>query len=156
MEKIAENSVIDSIHSIAGTLTAEKGMELVDVEFRKEGVGQVLRLFIDKNGGVTVDDCALISRELSTLLDINDVIEQKYVLEVSSPGLRRPLKKIEDFKRFEGKLVLIKTNEPIDNRKVFKGYLKDTNDKGIDMDIDGSIYSLSFNQIKKANLEIDF
>ena len=156
MKKIAENSVIDSIHSIAGTLTAEKGMELVDVEFRKEGVGQVLRLFIDKNGGVTVDDCALISRELSTLLDINDVIEQKYVLEVSSPGLRRPLKKIEDFKRFEGKLVLIKTNEPIDNRKVFKGYLKDTNDKGIDMDIDGSIYSLSFNQIKKANLEIDF
>ena len=156
MEKIAENSVIDSIHSIAGTLTAEKGMELVDVEFRKEGVGQVLRLYIDKKGGVTVDDCALISRELSTLLDINDVIEKKYVLEVSSPGLRRPLKKIEDFKRFEGKLVLIKTIEPIDNRKVFKGYLKDTNDKGIDMDIDGSIYSLSFNQIKKANLEIDF
>ena len=156
MEKITENSVIDSIRSIAGSLTEDKGMELVDVEFRKEGVGQVLRLFIDKNGGVTVDDCALISRELSTLLDINDVIEQKYVLEVSSPGLRRPLKKIEDFKRFEGKLVLIKTNEPIDNRKVFKGYLKDTNDKGIDMDIDGSIYSLSFNQIKKANLEIDF
>ena len=156
MEKITENSVIDSIRSIAGSLTEDNGMELVDVEFRKEGVGQVLRLFIDKNGGVTVDDCALISRELSTLLDINDVIEQKYVLEVSSPGLRRPLKKIEDFKRFEGKLVLIKTNEPIDNRKVFKGYLKDTNDKGIDMDIDGSIYSLSFNQIKKANLEIDF
>lgn len=156
MQKNAENSVIDKIYSIAGSLTVDKGMELVDVEYRKEGVGQVLRLFIDKKGGVTVEDCALISRELSTLLDIDEIIENKYVLEVSSPGLRRPLKKVDDFKRFEGKLVLIKTIEPIDNRKVFKGYLKDTSDEGIDMDIDGSIYKLSFDQIKKANLEIDF
>ena len=75
---------------------------------------------------------------------------------MSSPGLRRPLKKIDDFKKFKGKLVLIKTKEPIENRKVFKGYLKDTNDEGIEMDIDGLLYSLSFQQIYKANLEIDF
>ncbi len=156
MENETENSVIENILHIAEPLLVGKNMELVDLEFRKEGVGKVLRIFIDKADGVTVEDCANISRELSTLMDVNETIEEKYVLEVSSPGLRRPLKKIDDFKKFKGKLVLIKTKEPIDNRKVFKGYLKDTNDEGIEMDIDGLLYSLSFQQIHKANLEIDF
>ena len=156
MENETENSVIENILHIAEPLLVGKNMELVDLEFRKEGVGKVLRLFIDKTDGVTVEDCANISRELSTLIDVNEIIEEKYVLEVSSPGLRRPLKKIDDFKKFKGKLVLIKTKEPIENRKVFKGYLKDTNDEGIEMDIDGLLYSLSFQQIHKANLEIDF
>ena len=156
MENETENSVIENILHIAEPLLVGKNMELVDLEFRKEGVGKVLRLFIDKTGGVTVEDCANISRELSTLMDVNEIIEEKYVLEVSSPGLRRPLKKIDDFKKFKGKLVLIKTKEPIENRKVFKGYLKDTNDEGIEMDIDGLLYSLSFQQIHTANLEIDF
>ena len=156
MENVTENSVIENILHMAESLLVGKNMELVDLEFRKEGVGKVLRLFIDKTDGVTVEDCANISRELSTLMDVNETIEEKYVLEVSSPGLRRPLKKIDDFKKFKGKLVLIKTKEPIENRKVFKGYLKDTNDEGIEMDIDGLLYSLSFQQIHKANLEIDF
>jgi len=156
MENETENSVIENILHMAEPLLVGKNMELVDLEFRKEGVGKVLRLFIDKTDGVTVEDCANISRELSTLMDVNETIEEKYVLEVSSPGLRRPLKKIDDFKKFKGKLVLIKTKEPIENRKVFKGYLKDTNDEGIEMDIDGLLYSLSFQQIHKANLEIDF
>jgi len=156
MENEAQNSVNENIIKMAEPLLRGKDMELVDLEFRKEGVGKVLRLFIDKKDGITVEDCAIISRELSTLLDVNEVIAERYVLEVSSPGLRRPLKKSEDFKRYEGKLVLIKTNEPIENRKVFKGYLKDTNDEGIEMDIDGIIYSLSYHQINKANLEIDF
>lgn len=156
MENETENSVNDNILNMANPLLSGKNMELVDLEFRKEGVGKVLRLFIDKPEGVTVEDCAVVSRELSTLLDVNEVISERYVLEVSSPGLRRPLKKVEDFKKYEGKLVLIKTNELIENRKVFKGYLKDTNDEGIQVDIDGSLHSLSFHQIKKANLEIDF
>lgn len=156
MENETNNSVIDNIMHMVEPLLVDKNMELVDLEFRKEGVGKVLRLFIDKTDGVTVEDCAIISRELSTLMDVNDIIEEKYVLEVSSPGLRRPLKKIDDFKKFKGKLVLIKTKEPVENRKVFKGYLIDTNDEGIEMDISGSLYSLSFQQIHKANLEIDF
>ena len=156
MENVTENSVIENILHMAESLLVGKNMELVDLEFRKEGVGKVLRLFIDKADGITVEDCANISRELSTLMDVNETIEEKYVLEVSSPGLRRPLKKIDDFKKFKGKLVLIKTKEPIENRKVFKGYLKDTNDEGIEMDIDGLLYSLSFQQIHTANLEIDF
>ena len=156
MENETENSVIENILHMAEPLLVGKNMELVDLEFRKEGVGKVLRLFIEKTGGVTVEDCANISRELGTLMDVNEIIEEKYVLEVSSPGLRRPVRKIEDFKKFKGKLVLIKTKEPIENRKVFKGYLKDTNDEGIEMDIDGLLYSLSFQQIHKANLEIDF
>jgi ribosome maturation factor RimP len=154
--KNIENNVPDMILNMAEPMLTAKGMELVDVEYRKEGIGKVLRLFIDKPSGVSVEDCADISRELSTLIDINGVIDERYVLEVSSPGLRRPLKKLEDFKRFEGNLVLIKTKELIENRKVFKGYLKYSNDDGIEMDIDGNIYSLSFSQINKANLEIDF
>jgi len=154
--KNIENNVPDMILNMAEPMLTAKGMELVDVEYRKEGIGKVLRLFIDKPSGVSVEDCADISKELSTLIDINGVIDERYVLEVSSPGLRRPLKKLEDFKRFEGNLVLIKTKELIENRKVFKGYLKYSNDDGIEMDIDGNIYSLSFSQINKANLEIDF
>ncbi len=159
MVNVIENSadnVPDKLLSMAEPILSAKGMVLVDIEYRKEGIGKVLRMFIDKTSGVTVEDCANISRELSTLLDINGVIDERYVLEVSSPGLRRPLKKLEDFKRYEGKLVLIKTKELIENRKVFKGYLKNTNDEGIEMDIDGTMYSLSFSQINKANLEIDF
>ena len=156
MQNRTNNRVIDNIQDMVEPILVNKNMELVDLEFHKEGIGKVLRLYIDKINGVTVEDCASISRELSTLMDVNDVIEEKYVLEVSSPGLRRPLKKIDDFKKFKGSLVLVKTIEKIENRKVFKGYLNDVNDEGIEIDISGSLYKISFNQIKKANLEIDF
>jgi len=156
MQNNTNNSVIENIQHILEPILINKNLELVDLEFQKEGIGNVLRLFIDKTGGVTVEDCASISRELSTLMDINEILEEKYVLEVSSPGLRRPLKKIDDYKKYKGFLVLVKTNEPIESRKVFKGYLKDTNDEGIEIDISGSLHRISYNQIKKANLEIDF
>ena len=156
MQNRTENSVIENIQNMVEPILIDNNMELVDLEYRKEGVGKVLRLFIDKNDGVTVEDCAIISRELGTLMDVNEIIEEKYVLEVSSPGLRRPLKKIDDFKRFKGSYVLIKTYEPVENRKVFKGYLTDITEDGVEIEISGSKYNLSYNQIKKANLEIDF
>ena len=113
MSDIADNRVVDSVKELSETLLNSLSIELVDIEYRGEGRDKVLRIYIDKENGVTIDDCADISRELSVILDVNDVIPDRYTLEVSSPGLRRPLKKVEDFKRFIGKLVLIKTKESI-------------------------------------------
>ena len=98
--------------------------ELVDVEYVKEGSNWYLRAYIDKPGGITVDDCEVVSRVLSELLDQNDFIEDSYILEVSSPGLGRPLKKEKDFQRSLGEEVEIRTYRAINRQKEFVGVLK--------------------------------
>ena len=98
--------------------------ELVDVEYVKEGSNWYLRAYIDKPGGITVDDCEVVSRALSELLDQNDFIEDSYILEVSSPGLGRPLKKEKDFRRSLGEEVEIRTYRAINRQKEFVGVLK--------------------------------
>lgn len=152
----ADNNVVESIKTLSENLLSDNDIELVDIEYRGEGRGRLLRIYIDKEKGVTVDDCADFSRELSVILDVNDVIPGKYTLEVSSPGLRRPLKNIEDYKKFKGKLVLVKTIESINNRKVFKGILNTCSEDHILIEIDGVSYEVPFHLIKKANLEINF
>ena len=97
------------------------GLELVDVQFHREGHGWVLRLFIDREGGVTLDHCSKVSREISDYLDVEDVIEQPYHLEVSSPGLDRPLRDLRDFKRFCGNNARVKLREQINGQRVFIG-----------------------------------
>lgn len=98
--------------------------ELVDVEYVKEGGNWYLRAYIDKPGGITVDDCELVSRQLSDLLDEKDYIEDSYILEVSSPGLGRPLKKDKDFERSLGMEIEIRTYRPVQHQKEFTGLLK--------------------------------
>lgn len=105
-------------------LAEKNGFELVDVEYVKEGSSWYLRVYIDKPGGITVDDCEIVSRALSDLLDENDFIEDSYILEVSSPGLGRPLKKEKDFIRSLGKEVEIRTYRPVNRQKEFTGVLK--------------------------------
>lgn len=102
--------------------------ELVDVEFVKEGSDWYLRVYIDKDGGITVDDCELISRAFNEILDREDYISEQYIFEVSSPGLTRPLKKEKDYKRSVGKLIDIKLYKPVDKCKEFTGVL-DSYDK---------------------------
>ena len=102
----------------------EYKFELVDVEYVKEGANWYLRAYIDKEGGITVDDCEAVSRRMSDLLDEQDFIEESYIFEVSSPGLGRPLKKEKDFKRSLGKEVEIRTYRMIDKQKEFTGILK--------------------------------
>ena len=99
------------------------GFELVDVEYVKEGASWYLRAYIDKPGGIAVDDCEVISRALSDLLDEHDFIEDSYILEVSSPGLGRPLKKEKDFVRSQGELVEVRTYRAIQHQKEFTGIL---------------------------------
>src|ERR1700737_3874509 len=111
-----DEDVIETVREILNLLLLEEGLELVDLEYRREGRGRVLRIYIDKEGGVTVDDCAKVSRELGILLDVHDAIPGSYNLEGSSPGLTRTLKKTRDFERFKGKKVRIKTKMDIGDR----------------------------------------
>ena len=107
------------------------GFELVDVEYVKEGSNWYLRAYIDKDGGIFVNDCEFVHRELSDILDEQDFVEDSYILEVSSPGLLRPLKKEKDFKRSLSKEVEIRTFKKIDKRKEFRGVLTAYDDKTV-------------------------
>lgn len=101
----------------------KKEFELVDIEFKKEGPHRYLRVYIDKPEGITLDDCQKVSEQLSEELDKIDPIEENYFLEISSPGLDRPLKKISDFNKFKGENVEIRLYEPIDSKKILEGEL---------------------------------
>ncbi len=111
------------IEEIIMPIIEANNCELVDVEFVKEGANWFLRLYVDKPGGIFIDDCEVISRAVEKLLDEKDPIEQAYILEVSSPGLDRPLKKDKDFERYKGEIVDIKLYKPFNGKKAFQGEL---------------------------------
>ena len=122
---VKERSLWNRNRRTGRTDYSELGFELVDVEYVKEGGTWYLRAYIDKPGGIAVDDCEAVSRRLSDLLDEKDYIDDAYILEVSSPGLGRPLKKEKDFKRSIGEEVEIRTYRAIDRQKEFTGILKE-------------------------------
>lgn len=142
--------------ALAAHVLADQNMELIDLEYRREGRGWVLRLFIDKEGGITLDDCARASQEIGTVLDVEDFIGTPYSLEVSSPGLNRPLKNEKDFIKYRDYLIKVKTFDPIDNRRNFKGKLREISDGRIEMEIDGGVVTIPLANVAKANLEIEF
>ncbi len=116
--------VIDIVKRLAKPITDEAGVELVDIEYKKEGSSWFLRVFIDKPEGVDIDDCSRVSEQLSNQLDIVDPISNAYFLEVSSPGAERPLRKPADFQKAIGKVIFISLYEPIDGQKAIEGLLK--------------------------------
>ena len=132
-----------------------KGFELVDVEFKKEGKNWVLRVFIDKEGGVTLEDCQKISRLAGDLIEVEEVIEPAYTMEVSSPGLNRVLKKEKDFIRFSGKKIGVQCHAPLNGRKKFTGILKDFKNQSIHLEVDGQLQIIPINRVAKANLVIE-
>ena len=144
------------VAAVALPVLEELGLELVEVQYRREQSGWVLRLIIDKQDGVSLEDCAAASREISQLLDIEDFIEQAYNLEVSSPGLDRPLKNMADFQRFTGRKAKIKTIEPIDGEHVFIGKIQQTEGEMIILEIGRREVKIPFMQVSKARLEVDF
>ena len=133
------DQVIRTVETFAAPLLEEMGLELVEVQFRQES-GWVLRLFIDRKEGVNVDDCASVSRQVGTYLEVEDIIRHAYTLEVSSPGAERPLKRLQDFIRFSGKKIRVKLSEPVDNQRVFCGILAGVNKEknSITLAVDGS------------------
>ncbi len=138
-------------------LVEANNFELVDVEFVKEAGTNYLRIYIDKEGGITIDDCEIISRALSDLLDEKDFIDEAYILEVSSPGLGRPLKKDKDFARSIGEDVDIKLFKPIDKQKEFSGVLEAYDDKEITVKLDeDTIMKFNRKDIALIRLAFDF
>jgi ribosome maturation factor RimP len=148
-------TVIQQVESIARPIIEEMGLDLVEIQYRREQRGWVLRLVIDKQDGVGLDDCAAVSREVSQILDIEDFIEQAYNLEVSSPGLDRPLKSKADFVRFIGRMARIKTSEPIDGEHVFIGKITKTEGESIFLTVGSREAKIPFSQIAKARLEVE-
>ena len=147
--------IIDRVQTIARPLLSDGGMELVDIEYRREARGWVLRLYIDRHGGATLNDCTRVSEELGRILDVEDFILNPYTLEVSSPGLDRPLKKEEDFIKYRGRLIKMKTFHPIGTRRRFKGRLLGLSEGRIEIETEGEIFRIPLSDVAKANLEIE-
>lgn len=147
--------MIDRVTKLIAPILSEEGMECVELQYRRESQGWVLRLYIDKEGGVTLDDCTRINQKVGRILDVEGPIEIPYHLEVSSPGLTRPLKTERDFLKYQNRLVQVRTLEPIQNRRQFKGRLTRIIPGGIELDIDGEVFQIPFQKIAKARLELE-
>lgn len=150
-------AVVKKVKEVLMPILIEEGLELVDIEFKPSGKRWLLRVYIEKDGGVTISDCERVSRELGTILDVEDLIEHPYTLEVSSPGLTRPLKKIDDFKRNKGRLCRIITRRPFDDRHEFTGEIVAITDDKITIsrgELD--VVTIPISDIKKAKLEFNF
>jgi ribosome maturation factor RimP len=158
---MAQADLVSRMTELAGPLAASLGMELVDIEYKREGRAMVLRLFVDREGGVTLDDCAQVSRELSELLDVEDFVQEHYTLEVSSPGLNRPLKKSADYERYRGRLVRIKTfdlfpDDAGNPRKTFVGELLGLDNMVVRLKLnEGQTAGIPLDKVAKANLEFE-
>lgn len=137
-------------------ITDELGFEVVDIEYVKEGSDMYLRSYIDKEGGITIDDCEAVSRRLDKLLDEENFITDPYILEVSSPGLGRQLKKEKDFIREQGKSVDIKCFKAVDKVKEFTGILKSHDDDTFTITTDKGDIVIERSNVAKISLSIDF
>lgn len=146
---------LSQIGNLAISVLDIQGLELVDVEFIKEAGLWYLRYYVDKPGGVTLDDCQSVSNEISGRLDIEDPIPQSYTLEVSSPGIERPLKNEKDFLRYIGSSVEIKTYEALKGKKAFNGTLKDFKDGNVVIEGDTSL-EIPFEKISSAKLKFNW
>jgi ribosome maturation factor RimP len=142
-----------AVSRIVEPIVASQGMELVAVEYKREARGWVLRIYIDKEGGVRLDDCISVSNEVGTVLDVEDVFQSPYTLEVSSPGLNRILKKERDFERFKERSVRIRTHDAIGKRRNFKGRLLGCMKGLIQIEIEGQVLHISLSNVAKANVE---
>jgi len=156
--------VVGQIRAMASRVAESYGLEIFDVQFRREGHGMVLRIQIDRPGpastaeeSVSVDDCANVSRDLSAMLDVEDVVPTQYTLEVSSPGLDRPLRRAEDYQRFAGRRAKLVVRQAVDGQTFFRGTLGgvDAGDVLIDAD-DRKRHRVPLGAITRANLEVEF
>lgn len=146
------------VWALVASLAEAQGFEIIDIELRREGGrgGRVLRIYLDREGGPTMEDLSRVSRELSDLLDLHDIVEGSYTLEVSSPGINRPLTRPEHFARFVGKRVRVRTRELVNGRRSFLGQLLEVSADKIFLNQDGQRYEIPFALIEKSNYEHDW
>lgn len=152
---MAEKEIVDRVRVIVDSVLLDDRMELVDMEYRRESRGWVLRIYLDKEGGVTLDDCTRVSQEVGRILDVEDFIETPYTLEVSSPGLSRRLRTENDFMKYRGHLIKVKTLDSIENRRQFKGRLLGISENKLEIESDGGIFQIPLSNVARATLEID-
>ena len=155
---------LEQIRAIAERVAASRGLEVWDIQSRRETGGHVVRVFIDRPGpsaspddSVSIEDCEQVNREIGTILDVEDPLPFAYTLEVSSPGLDRPLRGVDDYRRFSGRLVKVVVSEAVDNQKAFEGRLN-----GVEGDVvllegpHGRIHKLPMRLITRGRLEVEF
>ena len=156
--------LIERVRAIADRVAGSYELEIFDVQFRRESSGMVLRVRLDRPGpsavpedSVSVDDCARVSRDLSAMLDVEDIVPTAYTLEVSSPGLDRPLRQLRDYRRFEGRRAKLVMREAVDGQTFFKGVLGGVEDTDVLIESDdGRRHRVPFGIITRANLEVEF
>ena len=153
MEKPA---IYQAVTELIGPVFRENNIELVDVEYKKVGKTWTLKVFIDKNEGVTIDDCQKLSREIEDLIEVHELIDVSYVLEVSSPGLDRSLKNERDFLRNKGKQIQVKTFSPVNNNKQFTGTIRNFTNATLSLEVNNSIWEVKLDKIAQAKLIIEF
>jgi len=151
-----DSKIIDRVRELAEPIITEQGLELVDIKIVHENRRWILRITIDKEGGVTLDDCTNVSKELGYILEIRDVVTHSFHLEVSSPGLERPLKTLKDFEKFLGRTVNIITSEPLDGQRYFRGTLHSVEDGTVHLDGEGKRWSIAFRTIERAKSIFEF
>lgn len=148
--------IVRRTEDLVRDLIESEGYDLVHVEFFGSGHSAVLRLYVDRAGGITVSECAEISRRVSLLLDVEDYIPGSYTLEVSSPGIERPLFRKVDYERHIGEEVKLVTTQKVEGRRNFNGYVLKVFEKSFSLDCDGKVYDIEFSNLKKANLVYKF
>jgi len=147
-----EGHLIEEIWNLLEPVIVSGGMEIVEIEYRRESTGWVLRIYIDNERGVSVDDCATISRTVGDILDVSELIRNSYSLEVSSPGLDRPLRRWEQFQRYTGDIVEIRTSSALQGRRNFKGLLKEASPEQVVIEAEGKSHTISLQLIERARL----
>jgi ribosome maturation factor RimP len=161
---MAAQTVVDKVRAIAERVAGGYGLEIFDVQFRREAPGMVLRVQIDRPGpastegdSVSVADCASVSRDLSAIFDVEDVVPTAYTLEVSSPGLDRPLRRLDDYRRFTGRLAKIVMREKVDGQGFFRGKIAGVEGQEVLIDADDRrTHRVPLAVISRANLEAEF
>ena len=149
--------VVSKIEAIAERVAASDGIEVVEVELKGSGGNQLLRISIDKPEGVSHADCELVSQQVGTILDVEDVVPGHYTLEVSSPGVERKLLKPKDYIRFQGKRAKIKLHQPVENQRLWEGTLANFENGTVALDVGGGrVLRFPVEQVERANLKFEW
>jgi ribosome maturation factor RimP len=155
---------IDHIRTIAERVASARGLVIWEIQSRREASGHVVRVFIDRPGpsataeeSVSIEDCEQVNRELSTILDVEDPLPFAYTLEVSSPGLDRPLRGVDDYQRFAGRYAKVVVREAVDNQKAFEGHLRGVEGDAVLLEApNGRVHRLPFRLVTRGRLEVEF
>ena len=148
----AVKSSVSKVAQLVGPTVEALGLQLWGIEHTSQGKYSVLRIFIERDSGVTIDDCEQVSRQVSAILDVEDPIVGEYTLEVSSPGTDRLLFSVEQFQQYCGEEVDIRMRSPIEGRRKFKGMLQDVVNRVVQIEVEGSSFKLPIEEIEKANI----